>query len=334
MTDDDHQKPVVIVAGSSGFVGSHLIDELTGNYISVGLDIREPDGGSCADAWVHCDLLCQESVHKALGRIRNRHGARIAAVVQVCGGDGAPHDEGHAARAIESGRRLLRGLQTFDRVEQFILCCDAQPNGRAEFQPTFLQAIATAAGAESYARNIPLVELRMAEIYDDRCHSGHIAREIWRVYTRQSASASPGTGHSLLIHIEDLKRCLLQTIKRRKDLEPVETFVIAESDPISPADLRDHLGPLIHGTDWPTLRIAMSNESPPAELDSETADWLLRSPGSAQKHAQDRLDWQPRHRLVETLPLMIETMKRNPDAFFAAWLPPAGETVSNAAAIG
>src|SRR3546814_12687190 len=71
-------KPMVIVTGSSGDIGSAVVRAFAEHFDLVGLD-RETSPHPPIDAECVCvDLTSDESVATALQRVRHAHGARIA----------------------------------------------------------------------------------------------------------------------------------------------------------------------------------------------------------------------------------------------------------------
>ncbi len=115
------ERPVVIVTGSSGFIGRAVIGKLALGFTLVGFD-RETPPHPPADAECVCiDLTDESSVAAALKRLRTAYGADIASVIHLAAyfdltGEPNPKYEQVTVRGTE---RLLRGLQGF-RVEQFV----------------------------------------------------------------------------------------------------------------------------------------------------------------------------------------------------------------------
>ncbi len=60
------------------------------------------------------------------------------------------------------------------------------------------------------------------------------------------------------VHIDDVVDCIRRVVERRKSLAPYEVFLVAEPDKMSYAELQDRMGELIHGSEWPTIRIPES----------------------------------------------------------------------------
>lgn len=118
----------------------------------------------------------------------------------------------------------------------------------------------------------------------------------------------------------------MQTVEHRGELSDWEVFLIGEPDVVSYGELQDAIGEALHGKDWPTLRIPKAM----AKAGAWTKQNVLGEEGFikpwmvdlADAHypvditkAKHKLDWQPRHRLRETIGEMAQRMKRDPKAW-------------------
>lgn len=82
----------VIITGSSGFIGSALVNKLAGRFALVGFDRAASRQPPSAAECVCIDLTSEEAIAAALQRVRTVYGGRIASVVhlavfapQLCG---------------------------------------------------------------------------------------------------------------------------------------------------------------------------------------------------------------------------------------------------------
>lgn len=73
-------RPVVLITGAAGAIGSALTHALQHDYFVVSLDMVEADA---ADASYTFDLTQADSVKLALRKVADAHGKRIAAVVHL-----------------------------------------------------------------------------------------------------------------------------------------------------------------------------------------------------------------------------------------------------------
>src|SRR5687768_15324736 len=114
-------KEVVIVTGSSGFIGSAVIQKFAGRYRVVGFDRDVSPHPPPAAECVCIDLTSHASVEAAFSRVHTAYGEHIASVIHLAAyfdltGEPNPKYDEITVRGTE---RLLRALQAFD-VEQFV----------------------------------------------------------------------------------------------------------------------------------------------------------------------------------------------------------------------
>jgi len=76
-------KDAVIVAGSSGYIGSALIHKLADRYRVVGFDQENPPHPPPVAECVCIDLTSDASVDAAFARVRTAYGERIASVIHL-----------------------------------------------------------------------------------------------------------------------------------------------------------------------------------------------------------------------------------------------------------
>ena len=272
MNAESRAKPLVLVTGSSGLIGVGIIETLSPNYRVIGLDIKRPEDAVRGEDWIECDLTDDDSVMKTLSRIRGEYGHHIASVIHLAAyydfsGEPSPL---YQTLTVEGTKRLLKRLQEF-QVEQFIFSSTLLVMKPAEEDELLTEASETQAEwdyprsklqAEQVIRQergtIPAVILRIAGVYDEACHSVPIAQQISRIYEKKLESYFfPGdkTHGQAFIHLADLVECFRTTVECRRKLRPQEMLLIAEADVMSYVELQEHLGELIHGQEWPTIRI-------------------------------------------------------------------------------
>ena len=76
-------KDIVIVTGSTGFIGSALINRFAGRFGLIGLDRAATHQPPPAAECVCIDLTSEEAVAAGLGRVRTAYGSRIASVIHL-----------------------------------------------------------------------------------------------------------------------------------------------------------------------------------------------------------------------------------------------------------
>jgi nucleoside-diphosphate-sugar epimerase len=130
-------------------------------------------------------------------------------------------------------------------------------------------------------------------------------------------------------HLDDSVDAIIRAVDRRQTLPPEATFLIGEPETYSYDQLQRRLAALLHGeADWQTHQI------PPAV--AQTGAWVQdKIPGIEEpfikpwmialaddhyeldiSRARDLLGWQPRHRLFDTLPRMVEALQADPVAWY------------------
>ncbi|WP_166823295.1 NAD-dependent epimerase/dehydratase family protein [Thalassoroseus pseudoceratinae] len=339
-------KPVVVVTGGSGLIGTHVLDELGQQYELVVLDQNPPQTMRDQVDFIETDFTDESSVKAACESVREQHGPRIASVIHLVAyynfsGEPSPlYDQ----LTVEGTRKFLRQLkQASLTVDQFVfssslLVMKPQEGEIDETSETCAEWAypQSKLDAEDVIREergeTPVVFLRIAGVYDEECHSLPLSQQITRIYEKQLESwVFPGdTSHGqTLVHLEDLARCIHRVIEKRNELGREEIFLVGEPEVLSYGELQDRIGELIHGKEWTTIRIpkvvakagawvqghlASDDDSPfikPWMVDLADANYNVNVDA-----ARTKLDWEPRHELAETLPSMIEFLKRDPDSFY------------------
>src|SRR6266536_3492771 len=347
MVNRDCSKPVVLVTGSSGLIGSAACKRFAEQFQVVGFD-REgwphpPPEAEC----VCVDLTSDESVQHGLARVRYAYGERISSVIHLAAyydfsGEPSPKYEQITVRGTE---RLLRGLQSF-HLEQFIFsstmlvhapCVPGEHiNEDWPLDPRWdypKSKVKTEKLILAERGNIPVVLLRVAGVYDDVCHSLPLAQQIQRIYERRLIGhLFPGSiahGQSFL-HLEDLLDAFALLVRRRAKNPPALTLLLGEPETLSYDELQETFGNLLHGEKWETREIPkplaktevwFENNLPLPEKPF-IKPWMI---DFADDHyalditrARESLGWQPKRHLRLALPKMIAALRADPHAWYHA----------------
>jgi len=307
--------------------------------------IVEPERGSQLTEWIHCDLTDDDSGRDAIETVKRQHGNTIASVIHLAayydfaGEPSSMYEE----LTVEGTRRLMRALKPLD-VERFVFSSsllvmkpvedlddrlDEQSPTRAEWDYPESK-LAAERVLQQERGDMPVTVLRIAGVYDEDGHSLPIVEHIKRIYEKQIESVVfPGEAHrgQPFVHLDDLTDCFARVVELRGELEPWEVFLIAEPDTMTYDQLQDCIGELVHGREWPTIRIPKAV----AKAGAWAKDNLL--PGEpfikpwmidlADNHypveasrARERLDWAPKHRLRETLTEIVQRLKHDPEEWY------------------
>jgi nucleoside-diphosphate-sugar epimerase len=343
----DPGKPVVVIMGSSGLIGTRLSRLLVPDYHVVGLDIKPPAEPVPGATWIECDLTDDKAVPAVLHRVAKDFGDQFASVVHLAAYydfSGEPSSL-YQDLTIEGTRRLLKTLQRY-QVQQFafvstLLVMEPAESGArlTAFSPTQAEwdypqsKLAAEEVIHEERGEIPVVILRLAGAYDEDCHSVPLAQQISRIHQKQLESfVFPGVrshGQSF-IHLNDVAECLQRTIEYRARLGEDEIFLVGEEDVMGYDELQDAVGELIHGRQWPTIRIPKAAAKAGAWVKEKAArgeseepfirPWMIdladqNYPVDLQ-HLKDRLDWQPQYTLRATLPEMARRLKQSPRRWY------------------
>lgn len=346
-------KPIVLITGAAGDVGSALSEALAADYRVVGLDRA---GAKAHIPLIEVDIASEESVRQAFDTFRARHGSKIASVVHLAayfdfsGEDNPLYQKVN----VDGTRALLRALQGFE-VEQFVYSGTmlvhepAAPGERIDESRTIAPKWAyprSKAEAEEVIRrehgDIPIVLLHLAGVYDERRCVPTLAQQIARIYERDFKSylyaGNPDAGQSLL-HKEDMIDAFRRTVERRRELPPETAILIGEPDAPGYDDLQDRIGRLLHGEEaWTTLQLPKPVAMLGALLEDKLEPVIPDAIDQGEKpfirpfmvemaddhyaldisRARQLLGWEPRHRILGKLPALIESLKQDPLGWYTA----------------
>lgn len=339
-------REVIVITGSSGLIGSRTARRLAPDHDVVGLDTKPPSSAGVLREHVPVDLTRQESVEAALGQVRRTCGERIASVLHLAAyydfsGEPSPLYE---EVTVNGTSRLLEGLARQGlRVEQFLFSSSmlvhapcAKGERIDESSPLLPRwdyprsKVDTEQLLRARHGALPLAILRIAGVYDDRCHSIPIAHQLQRLFERQLTSRFfPGdlSHGQAFVHLEDLVDAFAALVERRASLPSELTLLIGEPETASYDELQRRLGALLHGEEVRTHRIPKTLAKAGAwvqdHLPGRTAfikPWMI---DLADDHyeldvsrARALLGWEARRRLLGTLPQMVEALQADPPGFY------------------
>ncbi len=340
------EKDVIIVTGSCGRIGSAVVKRLGQKYRVVGFELLKAIYASSNEELVPVDLASDESVHQAFTHIRYFYGSRIASVIHLAAyySFDQQHSPLYEKVTVEGTKRLLKALQAFE-VEQFLFSstmlvhAPTKPGQKITeeslVKPKWdypLSKVHTEEAIHELRGKIPSVILRIAGVYDDKCHSIPISHQIQRIYEKQLESRlfSGDISHgAAFLHMDDLVDAIEQAVDQRKKLPPELPLLIGEPKTLSYDQLQRQISRLLYNKEIHTFSIP----KPLAKIGSAIQchlpfikppfikPWMI---ALADDHyeldirkAKEILGWQPKRSLEETLPKMIADLKKDPKKWYA-----------------
>ncbi|WP_020607683.1 NAD-dependent epimerase/dehydratase family protein [Spirosoma spitsbergense] len=337
-------KDVIIVTGSSGLIGRALVKKLTASYQMVGFDRPGPPYPPEEAVCISVDMTNKQSIEEGLADVRSQFGNRITSVVHLAAyydfsGEPSPL---YDALTVQGTKHLLESLQSFE-VEQFVFSSSmliykpttpGHPlDETAPLDPAWdypISKVKTEKIIHEQRGQIPAAILRVAGVYNDQGHSVPIVHQIQRIYeqklTSHFYSGNIESGNSY-VHLEDVVHAIALTIQQRDQLEAEAVFNIGEARSVSYGEIQKMSGNLLYGRDWTTIELPRLLAKAGAYAQDLVSDpfikpWMI---DRADDHyelnidrARKQLGWQPNHSLPETLPIIIEKLKADPEAWYKA----------------
>jgi nucleoside-diphosphate-sugar epimerase len=338
-------KPIVLITGSSGFIGAAAVERFAKNFVVVGLDRPGMPYPPAAAHCVEVDLSSDESVQAGLEEVYTKHGGHLASVIHLAAyydfsGEPSPLYEEITVRGTD---RLLHGLQQF-RVEQFIFSstmlvhAPCLPGQRIDedwpLEPKWdypRSKVETEELIRAEHGDIPYVLMRIAGVYDDTCHSIPLANQIQRINEGWLTShVYPGdtTQGQAFLHLDDLVDAMWRLVERRATLPRELVVLLGEPETLGYEELQHEFGQLIHGEPWETTEIpkavaktgAWLQDNMPLMEEPFIKPWMI---DLADEHyalditrARTLLGWEPKRSLRRTLPKMVAALKANPAGWY------------------
>jgi nucleoside-diphosphate-sugar epimerase len=339
------ERPVVLITGCMGLLGTAIARVLAPEYRIVGFDVTDPAKDWTGADYLRADLTDDDALAGAFDQLKERHGSQLASVIHLAayydfsGEDSPLYDE----LTVGGTRRLLEHLQDGVRTEQFAFASSLLVMKPAEAGELLHEDSPTEAlwlyprsklEAERVIRSergeVPSVILRIAGVYDDTGHSIPIAQQVARIREKSLESLFfPGNPHhgQTFVHLDDVADCVRRVVLRRHALAGLERFLVGETDVMSYGELQDRIGALLHDKEWPSIRIpgpvAKAGAWLKEKLDEDAfiKPWMVDLADAHYPVSVDRarqlLGWVPRRRLRDRLAAIVEALEADPQAWYA-----------------
>lgn len=337
------ERPVVLVTGAGGLLGSTVAQQLKDQYTVVGT-VRHGKVPAGVHQ-IHMDVTSDESVRGALAQVRQQFGEHIASVLHFAAYYSFDVEQSplYDAITVRGTERLLRELQSFT-VDQFAFSSTmlvhkpCEPGQRiTESWPLLPKwaypqsKVVTEEVIRAQRGTIPAVLLRIAGVYDDLGHSIPLTNQMQRIWERQIEShLYPGDishGQSF-IHRLDVADAYAKMVAARGSLPEEVALLVGEPVTLSYDELQRAFGWFLHGEEWDTREIPkevakvgawVENGIPltagfikPFMIDLADDQYTLDI-----TRARTLLKWEPQRALRDTIPYMCDALKANPDHFYA-----------------
>ncbi len=339
-------RETILITGSSGFIGSTLAQHLSCNYQVIGVDRDAPKDPVPGVIYHTIDITSEKDVEETLHDIKIAHGSCLHSVVHLVAYysfDGK-EDTKYQSITIDGTHALLTQLKKNFSVLQFIFSstmlvyAPTHPGKKiidsssvAPSWPYPKSKVETEKILEKEHVDIPIINLRIAGVYNDFCHSPTLSHQIVRIHegwlTSVPFPGNPDHGQSFL-HIDDLVKGIEVLIQRRQDLKGFETFVLGEEEVLSFRELQEIIGRELYQRPWPVIRIpkfiarggAWMMKYTPFIREPFIRPWMI--PHSDEHFEVDNtrfkklLNWSPEKKLRERLPIMISNLKKGPQKWY------------------
>ncbi len=337
-------REVILITGASGRIGFKAAEYFSKEFQLIGFDIYL--AGMLPDVeFVVMDMASDESVKEGLDHVRTHYGTKIASVIHLAAyySFNSPNSFLYDQITVKGTQRLLKELQQFD-VDQFIFSSTmlvhkpTTPGVKitedSPLMPTWGYPLSKVKTEELIHRErgkISVVNLRIAGVYDDHCHSIPLSHQLQRVFENTFEShvfAGDVTHGASFVHMDDLIYAIALCVEKRKMLPPELTLLIGEDITFSYDQLQRMMQRLIHGKEWKTWSVpkpiaklgAWMQEHLPFTKKNFIKPWMI---DLADDHyeldisrARKVLGWQPKNKLDQTLPQWIEELKKDPITWY------------------
>lgn len=337
-----NERPVVLITGSSGLIGSALGLALNRTCHVVGFDNEGPPHPPDSFEWLSVDLTSDQSVQNAFHILETREGKRIDSVFHFAAyySFSGEESELYEKVTVRGTKRLLHELERFD-VGQFVFSSSMlvhKPTAPGEV----ISEVSPVEGTWAYPNSkieveemlaksdlkFPVVIMRVAGVYNDFCHSIPIAHQIERTYEKQLTSILyPGdvkVGQSFL-HLDDLIDSCIAVFEKRNELPDPFTVLIGEEEAASYGDIQEAITQALYNEHALIESIPKPIAKAGAWIQDKMGDtfikpWMIDRVDDNYaldiSRAKIFLDWKPKHRVLDTIPVMIKHLKEDPESWY------------------
>jgi nucleoside-diphosphate-sugar epimerase len=338
------EKEVILITGCSGRIGFKAAERFAQKYQVVGFDVFL-SGSLPGVELISVDMGSDESVEEGLDYVLKKYGNKLVSVIHLAAyynftGGGWSH---YQRITVDGTERLLKGLKKF-QCDQFVFSSTMLVHAPCEVGQKIDEnwpvvpkwqypksKVLTEDLIHRMRGNMSSLILRIAGVYDDRCHSIPLSNQIQRIYENQlEGHVFAGNIHhgASFMHMDDLIDALWLAVEKRKQLPNELTLLLGESETMSYDQLQREFSRLIYGKEWKTWSLpkplakigAWVKQRLPFVHKTFIQPWMI---DLADDHyeldiskAKKTLGWEPKKKVRNMLPLWIEQLKKEPLAWY------------------
>lgn len=338
-------KPKILITGAHGRLGRAITKKLSDKYTIIAID-NEPEQEIDQKNYFQIDIGNEKNVKEKLKQIKQEFGNDFASVIHLAAyySFGDQEWEKYKKITINGTKNLFTYLRDEFAIDQFIFSSTLLVYMPCEIGEKITEGSPIRPAWEypkskvitenilfELNEHIPLVILRIAGCYDNNCHSIPIANQIKMSYEKDfRRHLFPGNFKhgSPYLHLKDLAEAIFILIEKRKTLPHEVTLNLGESKTYSHEMIQNRLELLINKkelTIYPIPKIIakavtwFENRIPfyPTPF---VKPWMI---DIADDHyeldmtlAKSLIDWNPTFDLYNTLPMMIENLKKDSSEWY------------------
>ena len=342
-------RPIVLILGSSGFIGQAIQRELNAKYDLISVDLN-PNAFNEASSIAHhiVDQGNPDQVERLLTALKP-YADQLAGVIHLT----AYYDFRNKAdkrytQLEKTFPQLLEGLDALLPAGRPIL----HSSSMAAMEPTEpgcpLLASSPRIGSWAYPQhklrmeriiesldlNRPMAELVLAGVYSDRAELVPLYQQIERIRRlRPEALFLPGKADRGLtyVHVEDVADAFAKALIKLRDQPRVHRLLIGERSAVTYRDIHQRASHAFHGYHMPLIWVPRWLATVGAGVLGWLGDrvgvrrflraWMVRYAGEHFEFdlapTESSIGWRPRTSLSERLPAILRFAKDHPKEWLA-----------------
>jgi nucleoside-diphosphate-sugar epimerase len=339
------EKEKILITGCSGRLGSSILEKFSDEFRIIGLDIHPPEEVDMLEDYYYMDISTDDSVENVMEHIYETYGENFASVIHLAAYYSFSRQNWDLYKkiTIDGTKRLLNSLKRF-QIEQFIFsstqlvyapcALGKKINEHSPLKPEWEYPKSKVITEQEILKrhgDIPVCIMRIAGIYDDYCNSIPISQQIRRVYEDQfQKHFFPGNlKHGApFLHMDDFIAALYNIVVKRNELPEELILLLGEPKTYSYDEIQRILGKIILGKEFTTYRIPKFAAKIAAWLQNHIPfypkpfikPWMIDISDDHYEldisYSKDIIGWEPQKNIKDTLPKMIEALKKDPEAWY------------------